>query len=922
MRPIKLTMSGFGPYAGETTLELDKLGENGLYLITGDTGAGKTTIFDAITYALYDEASGENRDVKMFRSKYAKLETPTFVELEFSCKGKIYVIKRVPQYERASKRGKGVSIQSAESELRFPDGRVITKRGEVKTAVEELLGITRRQFTQTAMLAQGEFSRLLLAETKDRLEIFRKLLGTSRYDALQEKLKDDAKASGNICKGLRERIKQYIEGVKLREGAPLAEEWERAVKGILSESETVLLLKSIVEEDDALRKRLEERGRVLNTELNEITIKLTREMEFIKMERTRDAKKSELEKLLPVIKDAEDTLNNAEAIKPEIEKIKAQAASLEALLPRFSEMEDTRKKLTGMRAEYDEACEQKEKLEKGINALGESLIKLRAEQELFSDAGVKAERVRAELERAKDKETKLKVLFKDFRVAEDLEKRCLEAREEYCRARGAADALREKYRGLNRAYLDAQAGILAETLREGEPCPVCGSLSHPVPAPKPLKAPSQRELEKIQKEAQSAAGVESKASAEAGRLNGNLETKRGALIQSACELIGESKWEGLAEALSEAREKQKAVMKQLEREFTETERNLNRAEEVQKELGEKEKRQTKLQSELTTAQARIASCEAACEAFQEQFEKQRKLLPAYRDADEAKMAVIALRSEADEKEKLILKADKTLKEYDKKRATLLGELSAIESQLKDAERIDFEKADARQRELACEAKTLENEIRQAVSRISSGSDTLKKLDNSVDALKKYEAQYIWINELSKTANGELGQQQKVKFETYIQMRYFDYILAKSNTRLMIMSGGQYELRLSQNASGIRNQSGLELDVTDHYNGTVRSVKTLSGGEAFMASLSLALGLSDAVGSQAGGIQLETMFVDEGFGSLDDEALNKALTALSGLSEGGRLVGIISHVSGLKDRIDKQIIVTKEHSGGSRAKIVC
>ncbi len=922
MRPVKLTMSGFGPYAGKITLELDKLGENGLYLITGDTGAGKTTIFDAVTYALYDEASGESRDVKMFRSKYASPETPTFVELEFRCKGKNYVIRRVPQYERASKRGKRLSVQAAEAELRFPDGRIITKRGEVKAAVEELLGITRRQFTQTAMLAQGEFSRLLLADTKDRLEIFRKLLGTSRYDALQEKLKEDARASGNICKSLRERIKQYLESVKLRDDAPFAGEWENAVKGGLLESETVPLLKSIIEEDDALCKRLEERSLLIKDELEKITIKLTREKGFIEMERARDAKKSELKALMPIIKAAGTTLNNAEAEKPRIEKLKAHAASLEASLPQFEEMEETRKKLTDARAGLDKVCTQKDKLEKEISALEKSLIKLRDEQEALSNVGADAERMRAELERAREKESKLIALFKDYRDAEKLEKRCLVARNEYRQARENADALREKYRKLNRAFLDAQAGILAETLQDGEPCPVCGSCSHPVPAQKPIKAPRQRELEKAQQEARLAAEADSKASAEAGRLNGNLETQRGAIIKSACELIGTSSWEGLAGVLDEEVKKQKEIVNWLERKFAEAERNMRRATEIQKELGVKEKRQAELQSGLTTAQARIASGEAACGAFQEQLERQKKLLPAYKDANEAKAAVNAMRGEADAKERLIAKADKALKEYDKKYTSLLGEVNANEARLKNAERIDFEKTDARQKELASEAKTLENWIRQAVSRISSGEDILKKLEDSVDALRKYEEQYIWISELSKTANGELGQQQKVKFETYIQMRYFDYILAKSNTRLMIMSGGQYELQLSRNALSMRNQSGLELDVTDHYNGTVRSVKTLSGGEAFMASLSLALGLSDAVGSQAGGIQLETMFVDEGFGSLDDEALNKALSALGGLSEGGRLVGIISHVSGLKDRIDRQIIVSKDRGGGSNAKIVC
>jgi len=294
----------------------------------------------------------------------------------------------------------------------------------------------------------------------------------------------------------------------------------------------------------------------------------------------------------------------------------------------------------------------------------------------------------------------------------------------------------------------------------------------------------------------------------------------------------------------------------------------------------------------------------------------------YESKVKAEEAVAILENKRKQLKQTLDKAQKAYTNCKSGVDSLNGTIKALIAQLKDAEEIDIEAEKKQQSELTREKKTLSEKITQLSSRLDQNNGALRNIQERGDRLSEVETNWIWAKALSNTANGNLSGKEKIMLETYIQMTYFDRILARANTRFMVMSGGQYELKRRIEADNNRSQSGLELDVIDHYNGTERSVKTLSGGESFKASLSLALGLSDEIQSSAGGIRLDTMFVDEGFGSLDEESLQQAMRALYGLTEGNRLVGIISHVSELKEKIDKQIVVTKEKSGGSRAKIIC
>ena len=283
MRPLKLTLSAFGPYAGHTEIDLEKLGEKGLYLITGDTGAGKTTIFDAITYALYDAPSGTNRDTSMFRSKYASPETPTFVEMTFSCGGKVYTVKRNPEYERPARRGSKMTKQRAEAELHLPDGRVLDKPKEVNAELTQIIGLDRSQFSQIAMIAQGEFLKLLTAETKDRQEIFRKIFKTNCYEVLQNRLKDSANTLYRKCEAARASVQQYIGGIVCAEGDMLREKAQQAKEGKLPFAETVELLETLIDRDEAEDAACARQFEVLEEKIGAVNARLIKADERRKM---------------------------------------------------------------------------------------------------------------------------------------------------------------------------------------------------------------------------------------------------------------------------------------------------------------------------------------------------------------------------------------------------------------------------------------------------------------------------------------------------------------------------------------------------------------------------------------------------------------------------------------------------------------
>lgn len=771
MRPLVLTLSAFGPYAGEETIDFTRLGTKGLYLITGDTGAGKTTIFDAIVFALYGEASGEARGADMLRSKYAAADTPTYVRMRFAYRGAEYQITRNPEYRRPSRKGEGYTANKADAELIFPDGRVVTKNRDVTKAAAELLGLDKNQFTQIAMIAQGDFLRLLYARTEDRSKIFREIFHTKAYQTLQERLKTEAGALRQEYEALEKSIDQYLEGILCKDAdfAARMENVRQNRKAIPTEDIVTLVQERIAEEEE------------------QITL----------LQKQLDIYEKELEEINQVIGRA----NEQKKRREELENAKRQSALLEP-------------SLVLLQKQYEEK-------QRAFQVFEEERAGL---EKAYQDS--------LEILEQREKQEQMRLLV------EKLRRDAAAGEKAYGQAALLHKKAKEAYDEMEQRYLDEQAGVLAGHLEEGRPCPVCGSLTHPMPAGQKEGAPSKEAVDRARREAEAANAKVHRASEEAGAVKGRLESM-------------EEQYQTMLEAGNDE-EKENAMFR------------FSGKEEAEKRLQEKERESRRIKKDLAGTEAAWREREKECQRYQNMME-------------------------------------------------------ILEKQLKEGDETIPEELEEKRRALT-EKKQLALREQQELHRCAhTNAGIVRDMGEKGRQLKAVEEKWSLIGELAGTFNGSVAGKDKIMLETYVQMTYFDRMIGRANTRFMMMSGGQYELRRAA-AQNIKSQSGLELDVVDHYNGTLRSVRTLSGGEAFLASLSMALGLSDEIQSAAGGIALDTMFVDEGFGYLDEEALAQAIHTLQGLAEGDRLVGIISHVESLKEKIERKIVVTKEKSGGSRTVI--
>lgn len=1096
MRPLKLTLSAFGPYAGRTELQMEQLGSAGLYLISGDTGAGKTTLFDAITFALYGEASGSSREPGMFHSKYAGPETPTEVELIFSYGGKVYQIRRNPEYLRPARRGGGQTLQRAEAELTLPDGRLVTRVREVNQAVKEIIGLDYQQFSQISMIAQGDFLKLLLADTRERQGIFRDIFHTGPYQVFQEKLKGEAGKLRTECDRARSSVAQYIQGIQCREDSPLASRAEQARAGELPAAEVQELFSELLQEDEEGRKALEAETGKLDRELEEVHALLAqaeeRKKAEIRLQETEKSRKSVCEKLAL----AEQMVEEEEKKKPLREELSRKAAVLRGELPRYEELEEQRKVCRQQEQEAEEAAGKQRQAEVELEKQIRELQERKEEQASLEQSGERAGQLKLERQQAENRKRQLRDLAEQVRQrntlkdaleqagreAEQLRRNCLEldrqreqltaeaetlgkefqsledaagekeklsgertrlerelgelgrlrdaldeygisrekleaARAAYRRAAERAEEAGQVYRSRNRAFLDEQAGILAETLAEGEPCPVCGSREHPAPAEKSLEAPAEVQVEEARAAFEKAQELAEKASRQAGELKGSVLAQEETLLEQMKPYGEPSAPEQAGEQLKAAEEIRRKSLTRLETAEKENREKLARREQLRRKLQEQEQRREKREKEKEGASRRLQEAEGRKKNLEGQLEGQEdsldrgfRELGAHLSPEDAEEFLAEESRRADrelarlgqllqeEETKLARKKELSIRIPEKEREKEKTEQQISQWKQKRAEaesrsrgageqaerlkagltRESREQAEQQIRSLQAEGQTLERALEEAKENRDTAARNLSALEGRIRQLKelleqsgeidgsvqenrkallteqreellreqkvlharttanrqalehmeqrsaelrKLEEKWAFVQSLSNTANGNLAGKEKIMLETYIQMTYFDRIIRRANLRFLVMSVGQYELKRRREASGSRSQSGLELDVIDHYNGTERSVRTLSGGESFQASLSLALGLSDEVQSSAGGIRLDTMFVDEGFGSLDEESLQQAVRALSSLTEGNRLVGIISHVGELKEKIDRQILVKKDREGGSRVEIL-
>lgn len=802
MRPLKLIMSAFGPYAGQTVIDFSQLGEQGLYLITGDTGAGKTVIFDAVSYALYGQTSGGVRDANMLRSQYADADTPTLVELEFSFRGKCYRVKRNPEYRRPAKRGTGMTKEKAGAELYYPDDRVpVTRMSEVDKSIVELLGLNHKQFTQITMIAQGQFRKFLDTNTDERSKIFRDLFHTYFFQQLQDKLKQDAAAKRNEFAEQQRRSEQALNGISCIYPAYTEQLQSFALRHYEGCVEEVLtLVDTITALDEKEQQQVAAAAAIVTKNLTALQDSLgaiAKKQQLEKYMQTTEAKMVSMQKQLE--QEAAAAVQRQEALqKIEAEVNEAQKGEVE-----LAQLQTERQQL---------AARQRE------------LLQLQDMQQRYQRQEVVLLQKRQEYKQACD----------NFNHLNELSDTCFDR------------------------FLSAQAGLLAhDKLKPGKPCPVCGSCEHPQPVQLAQDAPTENDVEQARAKAEAAQKIRDGLIGEGKALKEHLELDKTLLLGKGVELLGCDDLKLIAE---------------------------------------------RAQSELKDVNNKITALRLKMGFLQEKVEQYRKLaktLEQQKAVDkQAEAAAQSIRQQ-------LAGAEGQLQELKKQLAEQNELLTDVDEQKLQQE---HEKLLVQQRELELQDKRLYAAIKnnQRIKQEVSGYEARRAA---------CEAEYSLINSLSATLNGTLTGKKRVNLETYVQMHYFDKILQRANVRLLHMSRGQYELcrdKMQDADSKTGNsKTGLDLEVKDYYSGNLRSVKTLSGGESFMASLALALGLADEVQSCAGGIQLDTMFVDEGFGSLDDSSLQQAIATLQGLSEGHRLVGIISHVHDLQEMIDKKILVRKK-----------
>lgn len=919
MRPLKLTISAFGPYAEKTVLNLGEFGEKGLYLITGDTGAGKTTIFDAITYALYGEASGENREPSMFRSKYADSNTPTEVELDFLYGGQKYTVKRNPEYERPKSRGDGFTTQKADALLYCPDGKVITKPREVDSEIRNIMGINRNQFLQIAMIAQGDFLKLLLAPTEDRKKIFRQIFKTEFFEELQEELKRKSGTLNEECNLLMSNLKLHIDSILVGEDDILSSQVLKAKSGEMPMKEVLSTVQKLIVQDKVIKEDTQNKQNNIEKELEVISNNLGKIEGMEKLENALREAKLKHSKIIEHLKTAKEIFETEELKCPEIEKLKKEKTKIETELHKYDELYNLANETKSLSYKINQQNKSIEEKENNLYQKEKEIDSFKSELAALKDVVAEKEKLNSQKEKIQHAQIEITTLSDNIENYHSINVVLKSLQKEYEETSLKAEMAKQKYDNMNKSFLDEQAGIIAETLKEGMPCPVCGSTSHPTPAKKSYDAPTKDEVEKAKHYAYNAQKMQQEKSEECFvKKSEAIAVKKG--IDNKIGLL----WQNISfeDAEKQIKDKKSSLiieLSELETKIEDIKKKIKRKEELEDEIPKREKAAQILKGELEEIKRQKVSYETTFNEKQQQFDKEKSKLN-FNSKQDAYEYCNKLESKIKTAENNLITAHRDYEITNTEAEKLNATIEELRARLSDDSHLNKENEVSKKAYYLAEKTELQSKLQEIINRLSANEKALKNMSNEYQILSKREEEFQWVKALSNTANGNISGKEKIMLETYVQISYFDRIIARANIRLMIMTGGQYELIRKLTADNNRSQSGLDLNVIDHYNGTVRSVKTLSGGESFKASLSLALGLSEEIQSSAGGVKLDTMFVDEGFGSLDEDSLSQAMNALMQLADGNRLVGIISHVADLKNKIDKQIIVKKEPSGGSRALI--
>ena len=883
MRPLKLTISAFGPYAGVEEVDFTKLGRNGLFLVTGDTGAGKTTVFDAITFALYGVASGgaKRRSSKSFRSDYAAPDARTYVELLFEHQGRQYKLRRNPEFQRKMLRGTGMTTESHYAEMTCIDtGEVRAKPERVTPWVRELIGLDEAQFAQIGMIAQGDFLKILHAESKERMAIFRRIFGTEVYDAFAKRLNQNFLEVQRSRNAQALLYRQEARRVDLIPAQELAEAPDRAGELAEALAEAVSAAEKTVAE---MRERLRRNDEQAAQQREQAVRAEERNKGILEM-RAAEKLLAELEgrkRDMAALREEWRLADNARQVRPMeeawLKERTRQREADESLQARRGQLGETEKQADTLRAAHEQAQ---------------------------ASAATVAERT-AVVEQMKQAD----LLFPG---AESALRQRIESERQLAYALSAREKAAAEYLRLSDAWLRAQAGVLAKSLRTGEPCPVCGSVEHPCPAQAGDDAPTEAQVKQAQQQRDKCDQAAMDASGAAARALAAVQRTQAQIAQAMdlpavrqwCEennaVLPEGEWDrtalndvreicrGCARALHASAKQDRQAAEQAEKAYRQAQTLL---EQTRAAIGEMERH---LESAtLLLRQAEVAFKNALMNFG---FNSGRE----YQDARRPDAQIALWKAQLDE--------------FDRQLATAQHSCAEKQQKWQNAEWVDTQAVRAMLQGMEDAHRRMEAEIRQKEQLLARNGESLARIRQIHREMSALQQRFVQLDDLNRTVQGSIRGEDKFSFETYILQYYFRRVVSAANRRLTKMSDGRFHLAISERPGEGNKKTGLDLDVMDEHTGRLRDVHTLSGGESFLASLSLALGFSDVVQSSAGGVQLDTLFIDEGFGTLDDETLARAVAVLQTLADGHCLVGIISHVGALKQRIDRKLIIEKRHEG--------
>ena len=807
----------------------------------------------------------------------------------------------------------------------------MTKAKDVTAAVQEIIGLDYNQFSQIVLIAQGQFTKLLNASTEERSRIFRKLFRTQRYAQLQERLQAEASALNQQRTAQNAKLDSLLGGLQFSPEDPDAEALRALCAQTVPETALALL--------DALTARqaaaLEEVGTALQAteaQLDTVQQQLGAAAQAQRLAQQLAARQAELAAAKPALDAARAEAGRHAGDAAQLDALTAQVTQAQSALAAYDALDTLCRQQTEARDAARLAAAQAHKRRTQLDSLNAALAAAETELAALADADTRLLALQNRSAQLTQRGEALAKLEQRLADCQRQAKTAHKAQESYRTAAAAQDEARARRDALERAFLDAQAGLLAESLVEGAPCPVCGSTHHPARALLPHTAPTQAQVEAARQAAAEADRQAQNASAAAQSALATANEAKTSLRRDAETLLPErfTTPEGtvpltfalMTNVLAEENAALQTAQTDCKAQCRQADADCRRKAQLEADRQAKTRQRPALEQAAAEADRSAAAQNASADALEGQIAERRAALPYPRRAD-AQAALDKLEADRSTLRTGMDTAQRKLKQAEQTVAAAEAAVEALTAQQTAAQKElparSAEELTAQQTELTAARETLRSREKQLSAQLLPNRKTSAQYRTAAEARQTLESRWQWVSALAATAGGTLTSKQKIKLEAYIQMNYLDRILRYANTRLMQMTAGQYELERI-GAENQRSQSGLDLGVIDHYNGTRRSVKTLSGGESFKASLALALGLSDEVQSSAGGIRLDTLFLDEGFGSLDEESLELAIRVLSGLTEGDRLVGIISHVGALKDRIDRQVVVHKARTGGSTVEL--